>query len=175
MQVDQHWTNQVADPRSPWPRLSNLTTLVAHRDACYRLKHSLFALMFLQFPQKVEWMIVGVCMTCERKYMYACSWVCANAACCSSVAEWHWAGSVHAGLANRVTSLLSTSIEHLHCMQEAQGLSLQPELSVTVTLSYLHILITLLRIHTLGSASRHKNHPDSRAIFFESLAYRLVR
>ncbi len=30
----------------------------------------------------------------------------------------------------------------------------------------------LSKIHALGSVSRSKNHPDSRAIFFEAVAYR---
>lgn len=43
---------------------------------------------------------------------------------------------------------------------------------ICLRLSSSHILtIVLVRIHTLGHAKRSKEHPDSRAIMFESEVY----
>ena len=35
----------------------------------------------------------------------------------------------------------------------------------------LHLLLFFCRIHTLGSATRSKDHPDGRAIFYEDATY----
>jgi hypothetical protein len=45
-------------------------------------------------------------------------------------------------------------------------------ISMGIAIYELLVLYILCRFHSLGSAARSKNHPDSRAIFFDEAKYR---